>query len=456
MPNGRADGKAEEKKQGILIGLIGPEPMIRLMRTTILRFPSFVPMIAVYEQVEEAIERTRELMSQVEVLLYSGPLAYQVCLDNIKLTVPAHYIPLTGSGLYRSLFRLDRRWGLSSFSVDTLPSSVFEAAFRELGQALPDLVFYPGGQTADTQKLVSFHEEQAASGNSKVALTALRSVAEELGRRGIPSEWILPTEQDTIVALERALLSTETRRSKEAQIVVGYAHADGFRRASGILHSEHDIQRLKLDIHRTMLEFAELLEGHLTAIGDEFLVVTTRGTFERMTGGYKFIPIAKQLRSRLGLTLSFGVGFGRSAHEAGLHARSALRHAQEAGGDACFIVREDQGLIGPLEMAEPHEAHLAMVDGDLLSRAEAAGLNRDYLSRILGQMSRTGKQDYNVHELAGILGITTRSTHRLLYQWEEAGLVLLSGEERGGTKGRPRHLYRFAGFEACIGPRPGD
>jgi hypothetical protein len=438
-------------KQGIPIALIGPDPMIRIMLEAIKAFPSFLPVTGTYGKLEEAVEQTEALMRDVEVILYSGPLPYKLCLESLHLPIPAHYVPLTGSGLYRSLFRIDRKWGLESVSVDTLPEQTFIRTFHELDQPMPKLSFYPKGETTDTGDLVGFHVEQVASGRARIALTALSSVSQELNRLGIPNEWVLPTEQDVIVALERALLSTETRRGKEAQIVVGLANVDGFRRTAELMNSEHDVQRLKLDIHRMLLEYAESLEGHLTSLGgEEYLFITTRGTFERQTGGYKYIPIAKKARKLFGLSLSMGIGFGRSADAAGVHARTALRYAKEVGGDSCFIVREDEGIIGPLEMADPLQDQLSLVEGDFIRKAEEAGFHQTYLSRILGQMSRTGNLEYNVHELASVLGVTIRTTHRLLLQWMDAGLVDTVREERGMAKGRPRQVFRFRSLEYLL------
>ncbi|MFB6363518.1 hypothetical protein ACFCP7_05560 [Paenibacillus elgii] len=431
-------------EKGIPIALIGPEPMIPVMLQAMKSFPSFVPVAGAYANLEEAVQWTRDLMDRVEVILYSGPHPYQVCLDRVQLRVPAHFVPLNGSGLYRSLFRAERMGRLGAMSVDTLTGQPFVKTFRELGQSLPELTFY-SGDPADTEAMVRFHAEQHAQGKTAIALTALRSVSVKLSELGVPSEWVLPTEQDIIVALERALLSTESRRSKESQIVVGLIDVDGFRKAADLRKSEHDVQRLKLDIHRMMLEYAETLEGHLTPLGgDEYLFVTTRGTFERHTGGYKYIPLAKMARDAFSLSLSIGIGFGRSAHEAGSHARMALRRAKDAGGCISFIVREDESVIGPLEMAEPLGAELTLLDAALIQKAEEAGLTQTYLSRVVAQLTRTGKTYYNVHELASVLGVTVRSTHRLLTQWMDAGLVEVAGEERGRAKGRPKQIYRLS------------
>lgn len=440
-------------EKGIPIALIGPEPMIPVMLQALKAFPSFEPVVGTYASMEEAVQRTQDLMDRVEVILYSGPLPYQACHDRIQLRVPAHYVPLTGSGLYRSLFRAERTGRLGAMSVDTLTRQPFVKTFRELGQPLPELIFYAGGDKTDTAALVRFHREQYAQGKAVIAFTALRSVSVKLNELGVPNEWVLPTEQDVVVALERALLSTESRRSKESQIVVGLIDVDSFRKAAELRKSEHDVQRLKLDIHRMMLEYAETLEGHLTPLGgDEYLFVTTRGTFERHTGGYKYIPLAKTAQDTFSLSLSIGVGFGRSALEAGTHARMALRRAKDAGGSFTFIVREDESVIGPLEMAEPLGAELTLLDAALIQQAELAGLTQTYMSRIVAQLARTGKTDYNVHELASVLGVTIRSTHRLLTQWMDAGLVVVAGEERGKAKGRPKQIYRFSFLDALMRP----
>ncbi|MFD1177861.1 hypothetical protein ACFQ3W_16345 [Paenibacillus puldeungensis] len=437
-------------ENGIRIALIGPTPMVEIMKRAVKGFPSFVTVAGTYQKPEEAVQLTEELMKEAEVLLFSGPISYGLCIEQLSIPKPAHFVPLTGSGLYRALYRLNRTYGLVSLSIDTLTEHVFTGTFRELGEPMPDMVFCPSTKV-DTEELVRFHESQFRSGRAKAALTALSSVSEELNRRGVPNEWIMPTEQDVIVALERALLSTETRKSKEAQVVVGLIQVNGFPKLADVRKSEHEVQRLKLDIHRMMLEYVETLEGHLTALGgEEYLFVTTRGTFERLTGGYKYIPLAKTAHASFGLFLSIGIGFGRSANDAGTHARIALRQAQEAGGDSCFIVREDESVIGPLEMGRPLESGLALIEASLLKQAEEAGLTAAYLSRIVGQIARKGKVDYNVHDLAYVLGITVRSTHRLLLNWIDAGMVEITGEERGKGKGRPKQIYRFTFLQELV------
>ena len=204
------------------------------------------------------------------------------------------------------------------------------------------------------------------------------------------------------------------------------------------------MQKLKLDIHRIVLGYVESLDGYLAAMGgDEYLFFTTRGIFERETGGYKTISLAKDANLSYGLGLSLGVGFGATANEAGTNARAALRKSKEAGGNTGFIIREDHTLIGPLEMSDPVQNILSPTDAELIKKAEDAGMTSAYLSKLLANAARYGKYEYKVHDLATLLNVTVRTAHRLLQLWIDNGLVEVCGMEKV-PKGRPRQIFRFS------------
>ncbi|WP_010273482.1 hypothetical protein [Paenibacillus senegalensis] len=430
---------------GIKIGVIGSEIYITKIKAVMSRFPSFAPIYSPFTTEQEVPFLAQKLMDEVEVLLFSGPLPYQLAKDKVKFTVPVFYFPLTGTGLYRSFFLLHKQFGSQLVSIDTFRMRMIEMSLNELNKAGIQSVLYNGSDPFSQEELVSFHQQvYEDSGGQSCALTGLKSVSEELTRRKIPNEWVLPTEQDMTVTLERALLSSETRRSKESQIVLALVAIDEPGKLYESRANEHEVQKLKLDVHRLLLGYVESLDGHLTHLGgDEYLFVTTRGIFERETGGYKYIPLAGEAEKSFGLTLSMGVGFGQTAGEAGTHARMALKQAREAGGNICFIVREDRSVIGPLQMSKPLEINLALIDAELIKRAEEAGMTISYLSKLAAQVARKGQLDYTAKELAFVLGVTIRSVHRFLLQWSDNGLVEIIGELRSQSKGRPKQIYRL-------------
>ncbi|WP_152396563.1 hypothetical protein [Paenibacillus guangzhouensis] len=429
----------------IKIGIIGLQQVVDKLLKVIKAFPTFAPVVRIVSDVEEVSSAAESLATEVEVLLVFGAHAHRQIKDHVDVTIPVHYVPLTGAGLYKTLFRALQTGRLNGgFSIDSLTKSMVMNVLQDLGIESAKCVVYNGPAHASPDKLYEFHHQLLSTGACEFAITGVESVARRLSADQAANEWLVPSDQDMSVTLERALLSTESRRIKESQIVVGMIKVDEFGKLVMKRSNEHEVQKLKLDIHRMVLDYVESLDGYLTPIGgDEYLFFTTRGIFERETGGYKTIPLAKDASQSLGISLSFGVGFGTSANEAGTNARAALRNSREAGGNTCFIIREDQTLIGPLEMSDPIQTALSPTHTALIKQAEDAGMTSAYLSKLLSHTAKFGKYEYTVHELATLLDITVRSAHRLLLLWMDNGLVDISGMEKV-PKGRPRQIFRFS------------
>lgn len=430
--------------RGIDIGIIGPAFLVTKLEQVLKQFPTLVPQFGACANVQELVSLTAEISAFTEVLLFTDPYSYYVGRKHANKQVPVHFVPLTGTALYRALYKMRQRSISFSLSVDSVSRSFMEKVVRELDERAICFDFYPKMAELNPDDVLQFHRRQYEDGQCTAVLTGIGSVAEQLEDIGIPNELLSPTEQDMVVSLERTLLATESRRNKESQIVVGIISIDHLRTTTRINSSEHDIQRMHLDIHGILLEYVESWKGHLTPLGGgEYLFITTRGTFEEVTGGYKSLPLAKEIENRYSLTVSVGVGLGVSAYEAGTNARLALRHCIDGGGNMCFIVREDQSVIGPLELAEPLSVNLSLLDAALLARAEQAGLVSGYLIKLVNCITRIGKLDYTARELASILHVTVRTTHRLLVVWVDAGLVESTGMEKSGARGRPTQIYRL-------------
>lgn len=434
--------------QQIRIGIIGTQTIVDKIMKVIETFPSFDPVPLVFQDHDEAPALAERIGGEVEVLFLSDPLSQRKVKELGQVFIPVHHVPVTDAGLYKALFHAGQRGRLGGgISVDTLTETMVVRTIRDLGIPAVQAVIYDGPAYAPKENLIDFHRLQYESGGCSVAFTGVESVAHELTRLGVPNEWLLPSDQDIVVSLERALLSTASRRSREGQIVVGMINIDDFGTQALRRNNEHEVQKLKLDIHRMVLDYVESLDGYLTHLGgDEYLFFTTRGIFERETGGYKTIPLAKDVNKTYGISLSIGMGFGQSASMAGTNARIAMRKSKEVGGNACFIVREDGTLIGPLEMADPVQEVLSFTDAELIKRAEDAGMTSAYLSKLLNQRARSGKYEYKVHELAHLLDITVRSAHRLLQLWTDNDLVEVAGIEKV-PRGRPRQIFRFTFLE---------
>jgi hypothetical protein len=435
----------------ITIGIIGPEALMKQTKEVLKAFPNFRPIYTTTTPTSVIKTVTEEVIDEVDVLLFTEFHLYFEAKQHVDFSIPVHHVPLTGTGLYRSIFIVKNKFGLKNLSIDTIEEKYVEQILFELAES--DFTCYSFNHHPHLNHIdhmIKFHENNYHKYGT-IAITGIQEVSTQLSELDIPNEWVIPTQQDMIVSLERALLAADTRRNKESQIVFGIIDIDNFNRVIEKYTSEHDVQILKLQIQQMLLDYTKQLDGHLiNSGGEEYSFITTRGIFERETRGYKFIPLLKETKGEFGITLSVGVGFGSTAAEAGSHARLALRQSKELGGNICYIVREDRSVLGPVDIStntQYERYDLAITDTGLLDKAEKAGMSAAYMTKLMARVARHKKYDYTAQELASTLNVTTRSAHRILLKWMDAELVDIVGEEKVTHKGRPRRIYRLSFIE---------
>ena len=428
----------------IKVGVIGP----LWIHDTLIRcfdlFPTIQPIFRLSDEVEEAKNFTIELQDRVDCFFYSGRIPYLVAKEEIPMDVPAFYIPLKGSGLYQALYKLKGKRELKHISFDGIQNEHIEIVKNNLEETFTYSSFQDIVSVENKEDLVIYHLENAAKDPTTVVITSLKLVSESLTKNNIMNEWLKPSEEDIIVAIERMLLGTNQRKQKEMQIIIGRIFIENSTTTMNEFMTEQQVQKRNHSIYRMLLHFAEQMNGYLTALSsNEYLFVTSRGIFERVTEGYKFLPIVDEVKKKLGVHLSIGIGFGFSALEAGSHARVALIQAQEIGGSCCFIVREDRSVFGPIDLIAPMKYPLAVTDQLFIHQAEAIGMSAGNIEKTIALMKRKNKNEFTAHELASILGITPRSAHRIVQSWLDANLIEVIGTEKISRRGRPRQVFRL-------------
>ena len=447
-PKGRVDGLLSLQRgesEMIKIGVVGPTWTNERIMRSLKMFPSFKPIVKTSNNIYDAPAFTEELIEKCEVLLFSGFAPYSISKDKIPKHIPAHYVPVKGASLYRALYKLQKRVKqIQKLSIDTLSLLEIEQIKKEIGEDFVILNYGENLSLAKTEEIIEFHEKSYRNHHADCILTGLKIVSDRLTEKGIPNEWLRPTEEDIIVTLERALLSTEQRKKKESQFVFGIIQLENVDQIKRKSVSEQHIQRLFIEVQKSILDFVEIIEGHLTMLnGNEYMFVTTRGTFERVTEGYKYFPLIQELKKEHQVLISVGVGFGTSANEAGTHARMALMQAIDFGGQQCFIVNDNRRVIGPIEKEAPITYPLHITDERLIKQAEKSSISPYYLMKVISIIDRKNVDTFTAHELASSLGVTTRSAHRILSSWLDAEIVEIVGIEKLQKKGRPRQIYKL-------------
>ncbi|KOP71940.1 hypothetical protein AN957_24500 [Cytobacillus solani] len=425
----------------IKVGVIGPLWIKEFFQRCFDLFPSMTPIFRLSDQLSDASVFTKELRGQVDCLLYSGRAPYLTARMEIPVQLPSFYVPLKGSGLYRALYLLNKKQSLSHISFDGIQVPYIEITKQSLQESFTYTHFNELVHADNVDEVVEHHLSVFENNPNSAVITSLMLISEKLSQLGITNEWLKPTEEDIIVILERLLLSTTQRKEKETQIVFGRIYVDQSTLMKDFA-TEKQLQKRIHDIYKTLLNFAEQFDAYLTALNDaEYIFVTNRGTFERITEGYKSLPLLNEMKKSLNMNLSIGIGFGSTAIESGKNARFALYQAQDYGGQCGFIVREDRKVFGPIDLISPITYPLSVTDAKLLDLAEKSGINAVHLEKALAMIKRNRLNEFTAQDVANMLGITIRSAHRILQAWLDIHIVEVAGTEKLTTRGRPRQVF---------------
>lgn len=432
----------------IKVGVIGPQWIRETMVRCFGLFPNIQPIFRLSDEIKDARQLTTELLDKVDCLFYSGRIPYLVAKEEIPIETPAFYIPLKGAGLYQSLYKLKSKQNFMNISLDGIQDNYMELIKSNLEETFTYQNFQEIVYMENKDDVVNFHLRNVEEIPNTVVITSLKLVSEQLSEMNIINEWLKPTDQDIIVAIERMLLATNQRKQKEMQIIVGRIFIENSSDASEFM-SEQQVHTRNHAIHRMLLQFADQINGYLIALSSsEYVFITNRGIFERITEGYKYLPIVDEMKKKLEVSLSIGVGFGFSALEAGSHARVALIQAQENGGGCCFIVREDRSVFGPIDLIVPMKYPLTVTDQLLISKAEHIGMSAANIQKTMAVIKRKKENEFTAHELSSILGITPRSAHRIIQSWLDAELIKIIGMEKISKRGRPRQVFALVTTES--------
>ena len=454
--------------------MIGPEDLVlKVLAVSQGLSPAgswrLVPAADEVEQ--QAPEQVRRLGGQAEAYLFTGPVPYDLCRQEGVLDRPAVVVPLSGAALYRALLRaaLDGLCDIKRLSIDTLQRHEVEEAYAELDLPVQGLrvLEYRGPQP--TGVLADFHEQLWRKGTVTAAATCVRSVFEELGRRGVPALRVLPTVHSIRVTLQTALLAAAGSRLEQSQIAISLLDVDGFGRVVRQAPSEYWVQELKLGLQRVLLREAQAVGGTLVPLGsDDFLVVTTLGALQAATDQWRRAPFLGTVQQELGLTLSAGIGLGRSAREAEARAHEALARAKGMGGDRCAVVAEDGAMIAVLtrqasaaspEGSGPQPARGARRQARLGSE-QVTEMVRRLVASLAPDAGQPGGPVVGAEEVSRLLAVSARTARRLLQRLVREGYAFPLPPPKSAHPGRPKLRYRLVvpgsttGRPSACGPAP--
>lgn len=409
------------------VAFIGPTWIEPIVKNCFAMFPSIHVTYRFSDNIYDAIYFTKQLENDVDSFLFSSRATYLLVKDNITLLKESYYIPLKGNGFYKALYLITQNHSINTLSIDGIDEGHLDSL-----EHLQYIHVSKSSSVPQVEELLKLHIENHQKFDHVGVITSLKIIADQLNALNIPTVWLKPTKEDIIVCLERLLLTAKKRNEWESQVIFGKIQINLIS-DTPFLNTEKFDKKHKIE--KIISKFVDELNGHFMINNDlEYVFISNRGDFERVTEGYKVLYLFSDIQKIQQCTINIGVGFGWTIQLANYHADLALVQSLQFKGDCAFIVNEQRKVIGPIELQAPVTYDLEFLSPE--SKVKQLELVKAYLRN--NQMSY-----FTTKEVSTILNVTNRTANRIIIKWLDAEFIAIVGLEKVMQKGRPRQRYKI-------------
>jgi len=430
----------------IRLAIVGPLDSVKLILEVVTEQRDAVEAVPiVYQDASEVVNIISSRDSEVDVWLFSGKVPYSYAINAHVTQKPLLYIQHTGTSLYRALFQMTyhEKIAIDHISFDTFSRKEIEEAFADIEYRLPTIYINNYQGVISAKEITEFHYGLWKRGQSQVAVTCFLSTYIELKKRGVPVFRIWPTRDNVRMMLDIALRTSEALRFKTSQIAIQIIEIDKYGDFVRGALSVYDVKRVEARLYDLLVDYAEIVNGSIVVHGNgQYTIYSTRGIVEEITCNFTVMPILEEMTRRLKVSVSGGIGFGKTAYAAEEHARIALGLSRRQGQGVWMVVLDDRSVVGPLSSETQIRYSIRGHDAQIRDLAQRLRVSATTVNRLFAAIGKLDGQVFSADDVALYLSMTARSARRLL-----AGLVNLRlasvASEEVVAKGRPRKLYEI-------------
>jgi len=430
-----------EARSEIVIGVVGPRDQVeRIMLMQTEGANSGWRLVgSVHTREGEAYQRLRQIEDSIDVVLFGGPLQYDIARESGEIRVPATFVPVSGASLYSSLLRGVISGGCdpARVSIDSIAPREVEEAYQEIGVDTAGVHVHEYQRPESVREYFDFHHDLYKRGRTSAALTTVLTVHNSLKAAGVPVVRVAPTANTLRIALHTAALLGTGNKLEESQIAIAIVEVAQSARPGYAGPSNYWQQELKLSLHRALLAEARTM-GATVQPRDEhgYVVTATFGAFAQATDGFRAAPFLTRIGASLGVAVEVGIGMGRTARDAEAHALVAVERSRAANGAAAFLVGADGELL-----SLPVRPHRTTADVEQSSSPK----NLELLAKLVDALGTdaAGPIVVDAEAVAATLGVTPRSARRSLQGLVADGLAWPMPPAKSTQAGRPPRPYRL-------------
>ena len=169
-------------------------------------------------------------------------------------------------------------------------------------------------------------------------------------------------------------------------------------------------------------------------------ITTSHHTFRELTDKMKSCSLSSFLNKNSPCQFVLGWGIGYDILQARQNAVKALKLARHGGMGSTFAVDENGMVAGPLQN-HINLSYSADTTETVVSLSNRYDISRMYVKQLLALIDKRKNNVFTSEELAEALGISPRSSRRILAKLNETGGAIRLEDNNTGLRGRPSLRY---------------
>lgn len=416
-------------------------------------FPDIDPIYLVddlYYFCHDTEKRLLEVRDQVNGFIFGGELQFHYYSYIFQPNIPCDYISKDWSSLQNALLSIGQRGiNFSSVSIDSYSVATVRSIYRDIGLQLSDTKVKVIDRKVFGKQYVEYvskkHQSFFEKGDVEGCVTALAPVYDYLVSIDIPCVYAHPTIEIISKTINKIRNHYELQKGKSASFAMILIHLIPKQEHSSIRKDDYLYMHEKIKVAEEVYFFAKDTNAAvLNDTLDKFIILMNRSDLIDYTNGLQKFYLIDEIHTNTNFDILMGIGYGYTPGQAKFNANLAIEKLDIENRNMAYVVIDSTSILGPLNFltTTPDEA-LKSEEAMFLELSKSSGVSKSILWNLYSLIEKNRKNTFTSTELSKKLGISQRSSSRLLRKMEESHLAKIVNKEVTGTSGRPSDIYEI-------------
>ncbi len=402
------------------------------------------------EDIENVILQVQKIIPLCDGLLFTGIDPYKLISTKINIDLPMRYIAFTGPHLIKSLLKsvCNGMKTIFSISIDTLSYSTVVRSYESIGIDVEKLqisiINIQSNSDHYIKKIEEEHTRNFEEGRCALCVTTITSVYNSLKEKGFPTTLITPDEETYLYEIKSIIAKDEIKKSSQNSIVTilfEFKEKDNFYISNETQMSEiMEISKLM----EYIAIFSQKLNGALFHISQYQYVICCSGKdLEIETDNYKRFDLLDTIKSNTMHIASIGIGYGSTLELSKKNATIAIRKSKTENRNVAYVAYGADKLIGPISNNALNTSVPEIFEKRLVAIATNTHLSINTIYKIDCIVRQSDTKRFTSKELSEKLGVSLRTTNRILSALNDNGYITYVGKSIISQKGRPTSFIKI-------------